>query len=101
MNRKCLVLVVVVVGGLAGCNRNPVSPAQRRAAIAAGEVGSHLPDCALKDLQGNEVSSAHFCGKIVLIYILATWGQPCKKEIPGYQKLLHRYGSPRFFLGGV
>src|SRR5260370_30849912 len=95
MNRKCLVLVVVVVGGLAGCNRNPVSPAQRRAAIAAGEVGSHLPDCALKDLQGNEVSSADFRGKVVLIDILATLCQPGKKQTAGYQKLLVRYGTTR------
>lgn len=101
MNWKCLLLVVVVIGGLAGCNRNPVSLAQRRAAIAAGEVGSHLPDFALKDLQGNEVSSAGFRGKVVLIDIWATWCQPCKKEMPGYQKLLDRYGSRGFAVVGL
>ncbi len=93
-------LVVVVAGGLAGCNRNPVSPAQHRAAIAAGEVGSHLPDFALKDLQGNEVSSSDLRGKVVLIDIWATWCQPCKKEMPGYQKLLDRYGSRGFAVVG-
>src|SRR6266702_629463 len=101
MNRKCLLLVVVVVGGLAGCNRNPVSPAQRRAAVTAGEVGSHLPYFALKDLQGNEVSSAGLQGKVVLIDIWATWCQPCKKEMPGYQKLLDRYGSRGFAVVGL
>ncbi len=100
MNRKGLLLVVVVAGGLAGCNRNPVSPAQHRAAIAAGEVGSHLPDFALKDLQGNEVSSSDLRGKVVLIDIWATWCQPCKKEMPGYQKLLDRYGSRGFAVVG-
>src|SRR5712691_4138880 len=100
MNRKGLLLVVVVAGGLAGCNRNPVSPAQHRAAIAAGEVGSHLPDFALKDLQGNEVSSSDLRGKVVLIDIWATWCQPCKKEMPGYQKLLDRYGSRGFAIIG-
>jgi thiol-disulfide isomerase/thioredoxin len=29
----------------------------------------------------------------VLIDFWATWCQPCKKEMPGYQKLLDRYGS--------
>jgi len=101
MNRKCLLLVVVVVGGLAGCNRNPVSPAQRRAAVTAGEVGSHLPYFALKDLQGNEVSSAGLQGKVVLIDIWATWCQPCKKEMPGYQKLLDRYESRGFAVVGL
>jgi len=101
MNRKHLLLVVVVVGGLAGCNQNPASPTKPRAAVAAGEVGSHLPDFALKDLQGNEVSSAGLRGKVVLIDIWATWCQPCKKEMPGYQKLLDRYGSRGFAVVGL
>ena len=29
----------------------------------------------------------------MLIDFWATWCQPCKKEMPGYQKLLDRYGS--------
>jgi thiol-disulfide isomerase/thioredoxin len=101
MNRKCLLLVVVVVGGLAGCNRNPASLNHPRATVQAGEVGSHLPDFALKDLQGNEVSSAGLRGKVVLIDIWATWCQPCKKEMPGYQKLLDQYGSRGFAVVGL
>jgi thiol-disulfide isomerase/thioredoxin len=101
MNRKHVLIVVVLVGGLAGCNRNPASPTQRRAAVAAGEVGSQLPDFALKDLQGNNVLSGDFQGKVVLIDIWATWCQPCKKEMPGYQKLLDRYGSRGFAVVGL
>src|SRR6202049_4157011 len=97
MNGKCLLLVVVVAGGLAGCNQNPASLNHPRATVQAGQVGSHLPNFALKDLQGNEVSSADLRGKVVLIDIWATWCQPCKKEMPGYQKLLNRYG-PRGFV---
>jgi thiol-disulfide isomerase/thioredoxin len=101
MNGKCLLLVVVVVVGLAGCNRNPASPAQPRAAVASGEVGSRLPDFALKDLHGNVLSSASLQGKVVLIDIWATWCQPCKKEMPGYQKLLDQYGSRGFAVVGL
>jgi thiol-disulfide isomerase/thioredoxin len=101
MTRKYLLLVVVVVGGLAGCNRNPAGPTQPAPAVAAGEVGSHLPDFSLKDLQGNEVLSAGLQGKVVLIDIWATWCQPCKKEMPGYQKLLDRYGSRGFAVVGL
>src|ERR1700674_4748198 len=100
MNGKCLLLVVVVAGGLAGCNQNPASLNHPRATVQAGEVGSHLPDFALKDLQGNEVSSAGLRGKVVLIDIWATWCQPCKKEMPGYQKLLDQYGSRGFAVVG-
>ncbi|MCU1270778.1 MAG: cytochrome c biosis protein CcmG, thiol:disulfide interchange protein DsbE [Acidobacteriaceae bacterium] len=101
MNGKCLLLVVVVAGGLAGCNQNPASLNQPRAIVQAGEIGSHLPDFALKDLQGNEVSSAGLRGKVVLIDIWATWCQPCKKEMPGYQKLLDQYGSRGFAVVGL
>jgi len=36
----------------------------------------------------------------VLIDFWATWCQPCKKEMPGYQKLVHRYGSQGFVVIG-
>src|SRR6266403_338565 len=100
MNGKCLLLVVLVAGGLAGCDRNPAGSTQLRPAVAAGEVGSHLPDFALKDLQGNNVSSVGLRGKVILIDIWATWCQPCKKEMPGYQKLLDQYGSRGFAIVG-
>jgi thiol-disulfide isomerase/thioredoxin len=64
--------------------------------MAAGEIGSRLPDFSMKDLQGREISSADLRGKVVLIDFWATWCQPCKKETPGYQRLLDRY-SPRGF----
>ena len=68
--------------------------------IAAGEIGSRLPDFSVKDLQGREISSADLRGKVVLIDFWATWCEPCKKEMPGYQKLLDRYGSRGFAVVG-
>jgi thiol-disulfide isomerase/thioredoxin len=99
MNSKYL-LLVFFLSGLAGCSRNSASPAHS-AAVAPGEVGSQLPDFDLKDLQGNNVSSANLQGKVVLIDIWATWCAPCKKEMPGYQKLLDRYGSRGFAVVGL
>jgi len=59
-----------------------------------------LPDFSVKDLQGSDISSADLRGKVVLIDFWATWCQPCKKEMPGYQSLLDRYGSRGFTVVG-
>lgn len=98
---KPLLFLILAMVGLVGCNQNPASPARpKEANIAAGELGSHLPDFSVKDLQGHELSSAALQGKVVLIDFWATWCQPCKKEMPGYQKLLDRYGPEGFAVIG-
>jgi thiol-disulfide isomerase/thioredoxin len=86
---------------LAGCNQHPASSSQSaQATIAAGEIGSHLPGFTLKDLQGRDLTSTDLRGKVVLVDFWATWCQPCKKEMPGYQKLLNQYGSRGFAVIG-
>jgi thiol-disulfide isomerase/thioredoxin len=77
------------------------SPQPIQTVIAAGEIGSHLPEFSMKDLRGREISSADLRGKVVLIDFWATWCQPCKKEMPGYQKLADRYGPRGFAVIGL
>lgn len=102
MRRKRLLFLALAALGLAGCNQHSASPARpREVAVAAGELGSRLPDFSVKDLHGREISSADLHGKVVLIDFWATWCQPCKKEMPGYQKLLERYGSQGFAVIGL
>jgi thiol-disulfide isomerase/thioredoxin len=101
MLRRLILILSLAVVGLVGCNQHSASPPQKtEKAIAAGEIGSRLPDFSLKDLQGHNVSSAGLHGKVVLIDFWATWCQPCKKEMPGYQKLLDRYGPNGFVVIG-
>jgi thiol-disulfide isomerase/thioredoxin len=101
MLRKRLLFLSLAAVWLAGCNQHPASlPQPKETVIAAGEIDSHLPDFSVQDLQGREISSADLRGKVVLIDFWATWCQPCKKEMPGYQKLLDRYGSRGFVVIG-
>ena len=58
------------------------------------------PIFPLRICKGCEVSSSDLRGKVVLIDFWATWCQPCKKEMPGYQKLLDRYGPQGFVVIG-
>lgn len=101
MLRPCLLFLSLAAVGLVGCNRHSASPGQRKEpTIAAGEIGSHFPDFSVKDLQGHPLSSPDFRGNVVLIDFWATWCQPCKKEMPGYQKLADRYGARGFVVIG-
>jgi thiol-disulfide isomerase/thioredoxin len=101
MLKPCLLFLSLAVVGLVGCNQHSASPIQpKKPVIAVGEIGSRLPDFSVKDLQGLSLSSADLRGQVVLIDFWATWCQPCKKEMPGYQKLLDRYGSRGFVVIG-
>ncbi len=92
MLRKRWLILSLAVLGLAGCNQHPAGPTQpKEETIAAGGIGSRLPDFSVKDLQGRAVSSADLRGKVVLIDFWATWCKPCKQEMPGYQKLVDLY----------
>jgi len=97
MLRKRLLLYIALVG-LVGCQS--ASLPQPTKHVGAGEIGSSLPDFSVKDLQGHPLSSADLRGKVVLVDFWATWCQPCKKEMPGYQKLVDEYGARRFVVIG-
>jgi|SRR5579884_1634383 len=91
MRKTCLLLSLVA--GLVACNQQSASLPHTTRQIAPGEVGSMLPDFSVKDLQGRPILSSDLRGKVLLVDFWATWCQPCKKEMPGYQKLLDQYGS--------
>ena len=101
MLRQSVFCIFLVVSGLAGVEQTPAGSAHpKTAAIAAGEIGSRLPEFSARDLRGQRIASSNLRGKVVLIDFWATWCQPCKKEMPGYQKLVGRYGPRGFAVVG-
>jgi thiol-disulfide isomerase/thioredoxin len=101
MTNNWLLYLSLVMCGLTGYTPYLVHAAQAEStAIPAGETGSRLPEFSMRDLKGRVTSSAGLRGKVVLIDFWGTWCQPCKKEMPGYQKLLDRYGPEGFAVVG-
>jgi thiol-disulfide isomerase/thioredoxin len=96
MPNERLLFLGLIAAGLAGCGQHASGPPVREQnSIAAGEIGSRLPDFSVKDLLlERSLTEADLRGKVVLIDFWATWCQPCKKEMPGYQMLMDRY-EPR------
>jgi thiol-disulfide isomerase/thioredoxin len=102
MLRQSLLFLSLAGMGFGGCSQHPGRSEQRIQAVsAAGEIGSRLPEFSVKDLRGRDISSADLRDKVVLIDFWATWCQPCKKEMPGYQELLNRYGPRGFTVIGL
>ena len=101
MAKRSVLFLSVALVGLAGCNQHSATSANvKEAVIAPGEIGSRLPEFTVNDLHGKPISSANLRGKVLLIDFWATWCQPCKKEMPGYQKLVDSYGARGFAVIG-
>jgi len=86
-------MLLLCLVALAGCNHPAIPVEVKQIKVAVGEIGSRLPEFTATDLHGRDISSAELRGKVVLIDFWATWCEPCKKEMPGYQELADRYGT--------
>ncbi len=84
--------LVVGVALLSGCR----PPAQGSATVAPSS-----PAWNLKDLDGREVSSAQFKGKVLVVDFWATWCTPCLGEIPGYIELQKKFGPAGLVIVGI
>jgi cytochrome c biogenesis protein CcmG/thiol:disulfide interchange protein DsbE len=57
------------------------------------------PDFAVHDIDGKNLSTAQFHGKVVLITFWATWCGPCRAEVPDLIALQDRYAGKLQVIG--
>jgi len=89
--------------GLVACKPRAGSARGTPTADSSGTLPSLGPAPAwkLKDLDGKDVTSEQFKGKVVVLDFWATWCPPCRGEIPGYVELQKKYGKDGLLIVGI
>ena len=79
----------------AGPGRNPLGVGEM-AAFVFKSTPEELPDAPFVDADGRARTLADWKGKVVLLNLWATWCAPCRKEMPGLDRLQAELGSDKF-----
>jgi peroxiredoxin len=80
------------------------SPQPRQSAgsaVSSLPVLRPAPAWTLTDVDGREVRSDDFKGKVVLVDFWATWCAPCRKEMPEYAALHRKYADRGLVILGM
>jgi len=104
---KKAILVVVTLAALVAVTywADRTWPGGNRPAAKAATPmparATDVPNVAMKDLEGRDVSLAQYKGKVVLVNFWATWCQPCRIEIPWMIEFQQKYGPRGFTVLGI
>ena len=106
-----VVMLVAAVWAVARVTQRPVPPAQEAASASAPEPSggkialqfyrdpAPVGAVTMKDVDGREISSADWGGKVVIVNFWATWCPPCRAEIPDLVALQNKYKDQLLIIG--
>jgi cytochrome c biogenesis protein CcmG/thiol:disulfide interchange protein DsbE len=85
---KRTALAIALVFALFGCSSNRTSANQDPANVAPAKGA---PEFSLENIRGGKTTSKDFRGKVAVVDFWATWCDPCKAEVPHFNKLSQDY----------
>ena len=78
-----------------GPGTNPLSTGHMTAFVFK-KAPEAVPNTIFLDASGKERTLKDWQGKVVLLNLWATWGAPCRKEMPSLDRLQAELGSDKF-----
>lgn len=91
--RLLILTILAVLGGIAisEAYRKPVYP----------EVGSHIPNLSLRNLQGDRVKLSDYNGKVLVLHFWGSWCEPCAREMPTLQQAANDWKERNVEIVGI
>jgi len=83
--------------GLAACGLASAAPIKELQPWRGGTA----PALVLKDLQGREHRLADYRGKVLVLNFWATWCEPCREEMPAFNRLKAKMAQAPFAIVAV
>lgn len=97
----CVLSVSLLLGYYLAYRDHPPAPTTQENEDEADFTPERMPSFLLEDLEGRQISSAQFAGKVLIIDFWATWCAPCEKEMPDFQALYDKYRDQGFEMIGI
>jgi len=105
MRRALPVLIALALAG-ASCSYSAEAPGDSRASAASSDPGGWrlatpfpIKPFTAVDLEGRDVSTSTWKGRVVIVNVWATWCGPCRREMPALAALQDKYRDHLLVLG--